>query len=220
MTASGLPQPLLRRRPFTRMLAVAAPLAMSLLGGTTEAAPRSESSSPAIGTLPRRTPEQIALLRWYPAIQTGATFTAGESPFDLAFDGVNLWVSNFVAGSVSKIRASDGTIVGTFSVGYHPSGIAFDGQNIWVGDGPASNLYQVRASDGAVIGTFPMGPGTSAVPSFWGVAFDGANVWVATTVNVTKLRVNDGVILGTYPVGRYPCGIAFDGANIWVVTRF
>jgi hypothetical protein len=33
---------------------------------------------------------------------------------------------------VSKLRASDGALLGTFAVGTNPSALAFDGANIWV----------------------------------------------------------------------------------------
>jgi DNA-binding beta-propeller fold protein YncE len=33
---------------------------------------------------------------------------------------------------VTKLRASDGTVLGTFAVGSFPVGVAFDGANIWV----------------------------------------------------------------------------------------
>jgi DNA-binding beta-propeller fold protein YncE len=35
---------------------------------------------------------------------------------------------------VTKLRASDGTVLGTFAVGSNPVGVAFDGANIWVGN--------------------------------------------------------------------------------------
>jgi DNA-binding beta-propeller fold protein YncE len=33
---------------------------------------------------------------------------------------------------VTKLRASDGSTLGTFPVGAGPVGVAFDGANIWV----------------------------------------------------------------------------------------
>ncbi|HEY6370929.1 MAG TPA: hypothetical protein VIX37_10140, partial [Candidatus Sulfotelmatobacter sp.] len=47
--------------------------------------------------------------------------------------GVNIWVTNYTAGgTVTKLRASDGTLLGTFDVGTSPLNVAFDGANIWV----------------------------------------------------------------------------------------
>jgi DNA-binding beta-propeller fold protein YncE len=33
---------------------------------------------------------------------------------------------------VTKLRASDGVVLGTFAVGSSPGDVAFDGANIWV----------------------------------------------------------------------------------------
>ena len=71
-------------------------------------------------------PNQIALLRWYSANQT-ATFPFPGSPYGLVFDGSSIWISNISSASVTKVRASDGTVLGTFPVGSNPQGLAFDG---------------------------------------------------------------------------------------------
>jgi DNA-binding beta-propeller fold protein YncE len=55
-----------------------------------------------------------------------------SGPIGVAFDGANIWVANALSNTVSKLRASDGTSLGTFTVGSGPSGVAFDGANIWV----------------------------------------------------------------------------------------
>jgi hypothetical protein len=93
-------------------------------------------------------------------------------------------VANGFGNSVTKLRASDGTTLGTFAAGINPNGIAFDGANIWVANNlVAGTATKLRASDGANVGTFPVG-------SFpFGVAFDGAHIWVANGVSnsVSKL---------------------------------
>jgi DNA-binding beta-propeller fold protein YncE len=50
----------------------------------------------------------------------------------LVFDGNHIWVANFGSNNVTKLRASDGAVLGTFSVGMGAQGMAFDGANIWV----------------------------------------------------------------------------------------
>ncbi len=50
----------------------------------------------------------------------------------MVFDGANIWVTNFSSNTVTKLRASDGALVGTFGVGKFPAGAAFDGVNVWV----------------------------------------------------------------------------------------
>ena len=104
---------------------------------------QSSAAMGAAGGTGARNPLQIALLRWYEANESGATFSVGSSPFGVAFDGANIWVTNANNNNVTKLRASDGEVLGTFSVGFGPIGVAFDGANIWVansGDGTVSKL--------------------------------------------------------------------------------
>lgn len=82
-----------------------------------------------------------------------------------AFDGENVWVANgggTGTGNVTKLRARDGTVLGTFNVGLAPIGVAFDGANIWVANGGDDTVSKLRASDGTLLGTFNVG---SILPS-------------------------------------------------------
>ena len=67
-------------------------------------------------------PLKIALLKWYQANQT-TSFSVGRTknsdPYGLAFDGQNIWTANS-EGTVTKLRASDGAILGNFAVGGRP----------------------------------------------------------------------------------------------------
>ena len=69
----------------------------------------------------------------------------------IAFDGANIWVK-FDSNTVTKLRASDGVVLGTYAVGGAPYGIAFDGVNIWVSNLYSNNVTKLRASDGAGLG--------------------------------------------------------------------
>src|SRR2546430_575680 len=64
----------------------------------------------------------VAILRWYAANLT-ATFPVGSGPGAAAFDGSSMWVTNNTSNDVSKLRASDGAVLGTFSAGTSPAGI-------------------------------------------------------------------------------------------------
>jgi hypothetical protein len=144
-------------------------------------------------------------------------FSVGSGPAAIAFDGANIWVANSGNGAgntVTKLRASDGSTLGTFSVGTFPRGLAFDGSNIWVANFNSNTITKLRASDGANLGTFNTGSGP------WAVAFDGANIWVTNDISntITKLRATDGGFLGTFNVGMGPAAIGFDGAYIWVAN--
>ena len=60
------------------------------------------------------------------------TFAAGSGPSGVAYDGVNIWVTDFNGNTVTKLKASNGALLNTFSIGSTPAGAAFDGANIWV----------------------------------------------------------------------------------------
>ena len=97
------------------------------------------------------------------------------APGHLAFDGENIWVTNnnIADSTVTKLRASDGALLGTFPVvGAGASGITFDGENIWVTSPRSSIVTKLRASDGALLGSLIVGQDPR------GITFDGANVWV------------------------------------------
>ena len=128
-------------------------------------------------------PLQIATLRWYSASQAGPDIAVGTEPYGIAFDGANIWVTNYSSNNVSKLRASDGAVLGSFAVSSGPTAIAFDGANIWVANPGSNNVSKLRASDGAVLGTYEVGAGP------YGIAFDGAKIWVTNdTANSVSRR--------------------------------
>jgi hypothetical protein len=176
--------------------------------------PPPQQSSPQ----PYINPLRVATLQWYEAIETGLEFPVGPGLRHIAFDGANVWVTRGLFGSVSKIRVSDGALLGTFSVsGGEALGVAFDGANIWVACGDFSRrLVKLRASDGVNLGgvTLPVDP--------FSLAFDGSHIWATTggTNTVTKVRARDAAIVASYNAGPGPQSLAFDGANMWVTNPF
>jgi len=172
------------------------------------------SSGPYAGNL------YVVMYTWtgtYMQVQVIRSTDGGSTwskPYGVTFDGANVWVSNWDSGNVSKLRASDGKLLGTFTVGANPGWMTFDGADLWV---PYGNnlLAKIRASDGKTLGTFTVGYAPLAA------ACDGPNIWITNTGDgtVTKLQASSGNTLGTFPVGSRPTGIAFDGASIWVANR-
>lgn len=116
---------------------------------------------------PFSAPFKLVAMRRWDLLKPQANVTVGEGPVGAEFDGTHMWVGNFVTNTVSKIRVSDRTVVGTFPVVSGAWRIAFDGANIWVVNSGNSSVTKLRASDGANLGTFTVGVGPN------GVAFDG-----------------------------------------------
>jgi hypothetical protein len=160
---------------------------------------------------PQLNPNQVALMRWYPANRSGITFTTGSGPSGIVFDGSSMWIANGSGDTVTRLRPGDGQVLDTFPTPANPGWMAFDGANIWIAHFATGTVSKMRASDGQVLATIPVGRGPV------GIAFDGENVWVAAYQdwNVVKLRASDGAILGSVGV-QDPYGLAFDGTNIWV----
>jgi DNA-binding beta-propeller fold protein YncE len=79
--------------------------------------------------------QKAALLQWY-----RQDFPTGSFPYGVAFDGANIWVTNFSSNNVTKLRASDGANLGTFPTGSGPFGVAFDGANIWVANSGSNTV--------------------------------------------------------------------------------
>ena len=142
---------------------------------------------------------------------TITTFAGFNIPYAICFDGANIWVTNRYISTVTKLRVSDGTVVGTYNVGKEPMGICFDGANIWVTNSGSNSVTKLRASDGTVLGTY-----NTNTP--WGICSDGGNIWIANRYSntISKLRASDGTVLGIYNVGSEPWGICSDGSSIWV----
>src|ERR1051326_5903894 len=90
-------------------------------------------------------PDQIALLRWYAADQA-ATIPV-VSPQLLAFDGSSMWITTNNA-SVVRVRASDGSVLGTFTGFSVPYGVAYDGAHVWVVDWNINGVKKLNGSDG------------------------------------------------------------------------
>jgi DNA-binding beta-propeller fold protein YncE len=56
----------------------------------------------------------------------------------IAFDGANIWVTNSGDRTVSKLRTSDGKVLGTFTVGSD-----IDGANIWVANSGSNTVSKL-----------------------------------------------------------------------------
>jgi hypothetical protein len=137
----------------------------------------------------------------------------GQGPRGLTFDGANIWAADSAAGRVTKVRASDGILLGTYIVGPGPECLTFDGANIWVTNRDDRSVSKLRASDGKAMGTFPTGSGP------FGITFAAGHIWVANADSkVTELSL-DGSVLRTAAVGNGASWVAFDGANIWVASQ-
>ncbi|MFM7069237.1 MAG: hypothetical protein ACKOYM_07225, partial [Actinomycetes bacterium] len=132
----------------------------------------------------------------------------------LAFDGTNMWVSNFVTDTVTRINAATGSIVGTpIAVDDGAYAMTFDGTNMWVSSLDAATVTRINAATGSVVGT-PIAVGANPRA----MTFDGTNMWVASSnaSNVTAINASTGAVVTQFSVPSTPRAITFDGRFVWV----
>jgi len=170
-------------------------------------------------------------------------FPVGTGPFDIAFDGQNIWVSNLAlnywsaarpVGSLMKLDRRSGAALQTIPIAGCPGHLAFDGASIWtstwcpMSTGKAS-LAAVRVSDGARLhpaNGFPVlkspeGPAFSGTNIF--AKFNGGQEYLAcmNKNNPNNMQVARLPGLHTDPLdqtGQYPSPIVADGDIIWSVS--
>jgi hypothetical protein len=82
------------------------------------------------------------------------TFSVGQYPTSVAFDGSCIWMTNQVDNTVTKLLASTGAVVGTYPTGKAPYAQVFDGTYMWVANLGANTVSQLLASTGATVATY------------------------------------------------------------------
>jgi hypothetical protein len=174
---------------------------------------------------------QRAALRQFWTTQTAndlALTTVGAYPRAVESDGTDLWVAHQGSGTVSRVRASDGKLLGTWTGASNATGVLVARGKIFViGAEDPGELYQIDPTQpaGAVtliayIGLYPTG-----------IAYDGQHIWTAnigyppsdhTTGSVSRVTLNpsSAPTVTNFSTGfAQPFGIIYDGANIWVTDQ-
>lgn len=145
------------------------------------------------------------------------TFSVGNNPTAMAFDGENLWIAN---SGEFRMRQLDPKprLIGEPGTGT-PRPIEVEPAS--KGEGEPGTVTKL-ARDGTVVGTFTVGVEPGAL------TFDGQNTWVVNLLgspgnvkgdHLAKLAL-DGTVLGTFTLRNgifFPAAaLAFDGGSIWV----
>ena len=140
-------------------------------------------------------------------------------PNGLISDGDQMWACQ-QSGTITKIRISDGTVLGSLKVGTNLTAFFFDGGYLWVADQPTTTITKLQPGNLTPVGT-PVNVG-QVVGQF---AFDGQTLWMTndqpanTVAQVSGMRVSDNTLLGGVPVNYAPglqISILFDGTYLWV----
>jgi YVTN family beta-propeller protein len=147
--------------------------------------------------------------------QVVSSTRVGDAPIEMAYDGVNVWVTNY-SSSTLTIVGQNGELLKTIflPLAAHPEGILFDGKYIWIANNGAgvNTVSKFDAVGRTFIANYPVGNAPD------GLSFDGTYVWVTNSYsnNVMKLDRETGEIVRTYPTGTYPLSIIAVGADMWI----
>jgi DNA-binding beta-propeller fold protein YncE len=157
----------------------------------------------------------------YPSGSGGlGTTTVGNHPLLVKSDGTDLWVANSGDGTVSRVRGSDGSVVGTWTgaTGAHAVLVAMGRVFVTGQTSPKGKLFMIdpTAAPGAVSEMTGTGLGNISV----GIAFDGRRIWTANAGGSVSIITPKSTApwAVTTVVGGFSDieGILFDGSNIWV----
>jgi hypothetical protein len=127
----------------------------------------------------RRGSRRAALAQWATptALPITGRMAVGTDPELVASDGADLWVANLTSGTVTRARASDGTVLGTWTGANGAFGVLAARGRIYVtGATDPGHLYVIDPSmaPGAVT---TLSSTLGIIPE--GIATDGTYVWSA-----------------------------------------
>ncbi|HKF42170.1 MAG TPA: hypothetical protein VKG01_03645 [Thermoanaerobaculia bacterium] len=170
------------------------------------------------GVLRRGSPSAIADRFWTPQNDIALGLTTVGSPQLLKSDGADVWVAGGQAGTVVRVRASDGKILETWTGATAAFGVLIAmGRVMVTGSSSPGNLYQIDPTQPAGVVT-TVATNLGNLPN--GIAFDGARVWTANSgspsVSIVTPAAAPPWTVTTVSSFSFPAGLVFDGQNIWV----
>ena len=163
---------------------------------------------------------------WTPqaAIVIGVTtIGAGAAPALPKSDGLDVWVPNSFANTVTRVRSSDGRVLETWTgaLAAQAALIAM-GKVLVTGNvfNNPSKLFEIDPSQTAgAVTTVASNLGSGSL----GLAFDGLRVWVANnggSISIVTPTAAPPWTVTTVSTGfSFPTGALFDGSNIWISNQ-
>jgi hypothetical protein len=146
------------------------------------------------------------------------TTALGDDPIQVASDGADLWVTHSLTGTVSRVRASDGKLLGTWTGAAGADAVLVAMGRVFVtGISDPGRLYMIDPSQ-------PPGPVTTVANTLGGfanaIAFDGSRIWTANSTGNNVSIITPGTPFTVANVGGFngARGIIYDGTNIWVAN--
>jgi hypothetical protein len=146
-----------------------------------------------------------------------ALTTVGPQPQLVQSDGADLWAADIGLGTVSRVRASDGKLLGTWTgppFDFSTVGVLCAMGKVFVTSGSSPGyLYQLDPTQPP--GTLTTLCDTLADP--YGIGYDGQRIWIANGFGfVSMITLNPTVVTNVSTGFTSPGGVIYDGTNIWV----
>jgi hypothetical protein len=168
----------------------------------------------------RRGSRRAALGQWGTptALPMAGRIAVGTGPSLVASDGADLWVASITSGTVTRVRASDGTVLGTWTGATGAFGVLVAHGRIYVtGDVFPGRVYVINptTAPGAVTTLSNLLGGDPE-----STASDGTSIWTANVFSsVSNVDPDTGATTNFTAGFMNPRGILFDGTNIWVTDE-
>jgi hypothetical protein len=173
------------------------------------------AADPPEAPAPRRSAQQIAMLRWYEANGHGASYDVDMSPRALAFDGAHMWVAGG-PGLLKKLRASDGVELDQVNTGaLRVEALAIDGSHIWI-VGWDTGMARVRKFPLKMDRQLAAAVFMVVQPAALHMIYDGTNVWVSGEgPELLVFSGSDASLIRAVSLPSPASGLAFDGTHVW-----
>lgn len=129
-------------------------------------------------------------------------------------DGADLWVAGNLSGTVSRVRASDGKLLGTWTGATGANGVLIAMGKVFVtGVTVPGSLYEIDPA-------LPPGSVTTVASTLvdgpFGISYDGQIIWVTGSTGVSIITLNPTTVTTVTTGFSSTFGIIFDGQSIWV----
>jgi YVTN family beta-propeller protein len=160
---------------------------------------------------------------WPPTLHRGSVLDpvegrrvpVGRAPAAIAAVAGELWVTNNLDDTVTRIDPGTARATYTIPVGNGPVGIAAGHGAAWVANTEDDSVSRIDPASGRVVATIGVGRGPRGVA----VARDG--VWVANSLgdSVDRIDPASNRVAETVRVGAGPTALAVGGGAVWVANN-
>ena len=169
--------------------------------------------------------DQVFFINTGDANPTAQALRVGMFPVGISFDGVCMWVANYLSKTVSIILAGEQTVIRTITLRGEdgkpvaPTNLAFDGRYMWIGGEPGSIFRVKKTENGLWADPELVDDQLEIFPRE--LAFDGSHLWVVNCFDESKPPIYK-IDVHTLAVTRLDDsradihGAVFDGRHIWL----